>query len=152
MTKIVDDEFDNTFDEFDESNFDDDINDIDDDMQRVYKANHNPKYYFHGPVNMLIKEELPKTKIGIVYIKEFLTSAPKKFVEIVTTMDDFIKDFEHALSSCMSYTGYTDIRDFIGKIKYHFMNPTTPGVNIGQWCKKADCWELLQRRFEKEEV
>ena len=32
MTKIVDDEFDNTFDEFDESNFDDDINDIDDDI------------------------------------------------------------------------------------------------------------------------
>ncbi len=30
MTKIVDDEFDNTFDEFDESNFDDDINDIND--------------------------------------------------------------------------------------------------------------------------
>lgn len=30
----------------------------------------------------------------------------------------------------------------------HFMNPTVPGVNIGQWCKKEDCWELLQKRFE----
>ena len=29
----------------------------------------------------------------------------------------------------------------------HFLNPTVPGVNIGQWCKKEDCWELLQRRF-----
>lgn len=30
----------------------------------------------------------------------------------------------------------------------HFQNPTVPGVNIGQWCKKEDCWELLQKRFE----
>ena len=30
----------------------------------------------------------------------------------------------------------------------HFQNPTVPGVNIGQWCKKEDCWELLQRRYE----
>ena len=32
----------------------------------------------------------------------------------------------------------------------HFMHPTIPGVNIGQWCKKEDCWELLQQRFENE--
>lgn len=48
------------------------------------------------------------------------------------------------------------IAQIIEKVMYlvwnHFMNPTTPGVNIGQWCKKADCWELLQRRFEKEEL
>lgn len=30
----------------------------------------------------------------------------------------------------------------------HFQNPTVPGVNISQWCKKEDCWELLQKRFE----
>lgn len=34
-------------------------------------------------IEIPIREELPKTKIGIVYIKEFLTSAPKKFVEII---------------------------------------------------------------------
>lgn len=34
-------------------------------------------------IEIPIKEELPKTKIGIVYIKEFLTNAPKKFVEII---------------------------------------------------------------------
>lgn len=48
------------------------------------------------------------------------------------------------------------IAQIIEKVMYlvwnHFMNPTTQGVNIGQWCKKADCWELLQRRFEKEEL
>jgi hypothetical protein len=48
------------------------------------------------------------------------------------------------------------IAQIIEKVMYlvwnHFMNPTTPDVNIGQWCKKADCWELLQRRFEKEEL
>ena len=30
----------------------------------------------------------------------------------------------------------------------HFQNPIVPGVNIGQWCKKEDCWGLLQQRFE----
>ncbi len=44
----------------------------------------------------------------------------------------------------------------IEKVMYevwnHFMNPTTPGINIGQWCKKEDCWELLQLRFKKEEL
>ena len=30
----------------------------------------------------------------------------------------------------------------------HFQNPTVPGVNIGQWCKKENCWEVLQSRYE----
>ena len=38
-----------------------------------------------------------------------------------------------------------DIADFVWQ---HFQNPTVPGVNIGQWCKKEDCWELLQKRYE----
>lgn len=29
-----------------------------------------------------------------------------------------------------------------------FKDPTDPGVNIGQWCKKEDCWETLQNRYE----
>lgn len=44
----------------------------------------------------------------------------------------------------------------IEKVMYlvwnHFMDPITPGINIGQWCKKEDCWEILQRRFKKEEL
>ena len=31
----------------------------------------------------------------------------------------------------------------------HFQNPTVPGVNIGQWCKKENCWEVLQSRYEE---
>ena len=34
-------------------------------------------------IEIPIKEELPKVKIGIVYIKEFLTNAPKKFIETI---------------------------------------------------------------------
>ena len=34
----------------------------------------------------------------------------------------------------------------------HFANPVVPGVNIGQWCKKEECWELLQARYEKEYI
>lgn len=32
----------------------------------------------------------------------------------------------------------------------HFQKPTVPGVNIGQWCKKEECWELLRARYENE--
>lgn len=35
-------------------------------------------------------------------------------------------------------------------VRNHFQNPTVPGVNIGQWCKKEECWELLQARYENE--
>lgn len=31
----------------------------------------------------------------------------------------------------------------------HFQNPTVPGVNIGQWCKREECWKLLQKRYEE---
>jgi hypothetical protein len=48
------------------------------------------------------------------------------------------------------------LAQIIEKVMYevwnHFMNPTTLGINIGQWCKKEDCWELLQLRFKKEEL
>lgn len=44
------------------------------------------------------------------------------------------------------------IEEVMYKVWNHFMKPITPGVNIGQWCKKEDCWELLQRRFEENEL
>ena len=34
----------------------------------------------------------------------------------------------------------------------HFQKPTVQGVNTGQWCKKEDCWSLLQERFEHSEL
>jgi hypothetical protein len=40
------------------------------------------------------------------------------------------------------------IENLVYKVWEHFQNPTIPGVNIGQWCKKNDCWDLLQHRFE----
>lgn len=40
------------------------------------------------------------------------------------------------------------LEELVYKVWQHFQNPTISGVNIGQWCKKADCWELLQSRFE----
>ncbi|MCQ2524776.1 MAG: AIPR family protein [Lachnospiraceae bacterium] len=44
------------------------------------------------------------------------------------------------------------IEDLVYKVWNHFQNPTTPGVNIGQWCKKDDCWELLKERFENNKL
>lgn len=44
------------------------------------------------------------------------------------------------------------IEDLIYKVWNHFQTPTVQGVNIGQWCKKEDCWSLLQARFEKNEL
>lgn len=41
-------------------------------------------------IELPISEELPKTKIGIVYIKDFLTNAPKKFVEVIKNKADML--------------------------------------------------------------
>lgn len=38
------------------------------------------------------------------------------------------------------------------KVWNHFQNPIIKGINITQWCKKEECWELLQRRFENKEL
>ena len=86
------------------------------------------KRLYYGMSTERAQGEINSTKLGSPsFLKK--SEGAEKFVDIVTTMDDFIKDFEHALSSCMSYTGHTDIRDFIGKIKYHSMNPTTLNKN-----------------------
>ncbi|MPM86197.1 hypothetical protein SDC9_133285 [bioreactor metagenome] len=37
------------------------------------------------------------------------------------------------------------------KVWNHFMNPEIKGINIGQWCKKENCWMLLKERYESEE-
>lgn len=42
--------------------------------------------------------------------------------------------------------------ELVYKVWTHFQKPTTPGVNIGQWCKKSECWELLKKRFENDEL
>lgn len=44
------------------------------------------------------------------------------------------------------------IEDLALKVWNHFQNPRIPGVNITQWCKKEDCWTLLQERFENNEL
>lgn len=44
------------------------------------------------------------------------------------------------------------IEDLVEKVWSHFQNPTIAGVNIGQWCKKEECWDLLQKRFEHDEL
>lgn len=44
------------------------------------------------------------------------------------------------------------IKDVMFIVWKHFMNPSTPGVNIGQWCKKEECWKLLQNRFDGKEL
>ena len=40
------------------------------------------------------------------------------------------------------------LEELILKVWNHFMNPATIGINITQWCKKEDCWELLKIRYK----
>jgi len=44
------------------------------------------------------------------------------------------------------------IEELSYKVWSHFMKPTVAGVNIGQWCKKEDCWEILKIRFSNNEL
>lgn len=38
------------------------------------------------------------------------------------------------------------------KVWSHFQKPEVQGINITQWCKKEECWNLLQKRFENHEL
>lgn len=38
------------------------------------------------------------------------------------------------------------------KVWNHFQNPVVRGINITQWCKKEECWEILQARIENNEL
>ncbi len=41
------------------------------------------------------------------------------------------------------------LEDLVYFVWEHFQNSPTVGVNIGQWCKKEDCWTLLKERYLK---
>lgn len=41
------------------------------------------------------------------------------------------------------------IEDIVLEVWNHFMNPVVKGINITQWCKKEECWTLLQKRYEE---
>lgn len=38
------------------------------------------------------------------------------------------------------------------KVWNHFQHPIVQGINVTQWCKKEDCWKLLQERFENNKL
>ncbi|MEG0670723.1 AIPR family protein [Clostridium sp.] len=40
------------------------------------------------------------------------------------------------------------IDEVVLKVWEHLMNPEVKGINIGQWCKKEDCWNLLKKRYK----
>jgi hypothetical protein len=40
------------------------------------------------------------------------------------------------------------IEEIALKVWEHFMNPEVKGINVTQWCKKEDCWNLLKKRYK----
>lgn len=47
------------------------------------------------------------------------------------------------------------LEDICYKVWNHFANPVVnnaKGVNITQWCKKADCWTLLKERYANDSI
>lgn len=44
------------------------------------------------------------------------------------------------------------IEDLAMKVFRHFQTPEIKGINISQWCKKEECWKLLQSRFEEDAI
>lgn len=44
------------------------------------------------------------------------------------------------------------VEELVYKVWNHFMNPEIKGINIGQWCKKEECWTLLQKRYKSGEL
>ncbi|SHE66893.1 AIPR family protein [Schwartzia succinivorans] len=44
------------------------------------------------------------------------------------------------------------IEELAMKVWTHFQNPLIKGINVTQWCKKEECWELLKSRYENDEL
>lgn len=44
------------------------------------------------------------------------------------------------------------IQELAYKVWNHFMTPEEQGANVGQWCKKEECWTLLKKRFEADKL
>lgn len=40
------------------------------------------------------------------------------------------------------------IKELAYKVWNHFMDPAEQGTNVGQWCKREECWILLKKRYE----
>ncbi|NFM45372.1 hypothetical protein FDB72_04300 [Clostridium botulinum] len=40
------------------------------------------------------------------------------------------------------------IEEIALKVWEYFMNPEVKGINITQWCKKEECWNLLKKRYK----
>lgn len=47
---------------------------------------------------------------------------------------------------------YGILEELALKVWSHFQKPEVKGINITQWCKKEECWNLLQKRFENHEL
>lgn len=39
------------------------------------------------------------------------------------------------------------IEQMIDIVWQHITNPSKPGMNIGEWCKKTECWQTLKDRY-----
>ncbi|MBE6086501.1 MAG: hypothetical protein E7206_00325 [Clostridium beijerinckii] len=44
------------------------------------------------------------------------------------------------------------IEELALKVWKHFMDPEVKGINITQWCKKEECWNLLKKRYESNQL
>jgi hypothetical protein len=42
------------------------------------------------------------------------------------------------------------IKNLALKVWSHFQKPLVKGINISQWCKKEECWQILQSRYEND--
>ncbi|MDQ0148668.1 AIPR family protein [Eubacterium multiforme] len=49
-----------------------------------------------------------------------------------------------SISSQLSFV----IEEIALKVWKHFMNPEVKGINVTQWCKKEECWNLLKKRYK----
>ncbi|MBE5960925.1 MAG: hypothetical protein E7256_05995 [Lachnospiraceae bacterium] len=61
---------------------------------------------------------------------------------------DKVCDMEIWKTQCISPELSILMEELIFKVWNHFLNPEVKGINITQWCKKEECWELLKTRYE----
>jgi len=62
--------------------------------------------------------------------------------------DNYVDDNQIWINQKISPELSLIIEETALKVWEHFMNPEVKGINISQWCKKQDCWDLLKKRYK----
>ena len=111
--------------------------------ENTYKSLIAKAILFNECDKIVASQKLPGFKAQINYYTIALLSE---------YYEDEVDDIEIWNTQTISDSLAKRIETLSKKVWEHFMNPKQQGVNITQWCKKEDCWDVLKERIRSNEI